>query len=433
MYCFGGEKLMLLMFKVKNYTSFKNEAILDMRATAYVQHPTHVMQVNDKLGLLKTTALYGANASGKSNLISAMFFFEQYIFSQFINKNENQDFESNKIGVKMKLEPFSLSNETNDASEFDIIFLHNNKQIQYGFECTSKEVLTEWLYINDKKVFERTGIELSFGSKYQKMLGAYKKLPAERLYIAVLEYFLDEEGKKVILDDFISFFNKEYNVFTEILFESTVKGLAGMVGLSKKLVSNKGYRNKVEQYLRLVDVGIKRLDVQTETIFDERTGKKKKEKVIRTVHDIYDETGNVVGETLFDLHQESTGTLRFLAYIQNAIEMISKGGVFIVDEMSARLHPLLTKLIVDIFCSSQNTKAQLIFTTHDISLLNNNQFRRDEVVFIDKNERGESSLYALSDLKVREDATFNKDYLQGKYGAIPIFHYDDIMGGGLNG
>lgn len=433
MYCFGGEKLMLLMFKVKNYTSFKNEAILDMRATAYVQHPTHVMQVNDKLGLLKTTALYGANASGKSNLISAMFFFEQYIFSQFINKNENQDFESNKIGVKMKLEPFSLSNETNDASEFDIIFLHNNKQIQYGFECTTKEVLTEWLYINDKKVFERTGIELSFGSKYQKMLGAYKKLPAERLYIAVLEYFLDEEGKKVILDDFISFFNKEYNVFTEILFESTVKGLAGMVGLSKKLVSNKGYRNKVEQYLRLVDVGIKRLDVQTETIFDERTGKKKKEKVIRTVHDIYDETGNVVGEKLFDLHQESTGTLRFLAYIQNAIEMISKGGVFIVDEMSARLHPLLTKLIVDIFCSSQNTKAQLIFTTHDISLLNNNQFRRDEVVFIDKNERGESSLYALSDLKVREDATFNKDYLQGKYGAIPIFHYDDIMGGGLNG
>lgn len=258
-------------------------------------------------------------------------------------------------------------------------------------------------------------------------------MPAERLYIAVLEYFLDEEGKKVILDDFISFFNKEYNVFTEILFESTVKGLAGMVGLSKKLVSNKGYRNKVEQYLRLVDVGIKRLDVQTETIFDERTGKKKKEKVIRTVHDIYDETGNVVGEKLFDLHQESTGTLRFLAYIQNVIEMISKGGVFIVDEMSARLHPLLTKLIVDIFCSSQNTKAQLIFTTHDISLLNNNQFRRDEVVFIDKNERGESSLYALSDLKVREDATFNKDYLQGKYGAIPIFHYDDIMGGGLNG
>ena len=420
---------MLVMFKVKNYTSFKNESILDMRATAYVQHPTHVIRANGKPDLLKTTALYGANASGKSNLISAMFFFEQYIFSQFINKNENGDFESNEIGMKMKLEPFGLSNDTNNASEFDIIFLHNDNQIQYGFECTSKEVLNEWLFINDKKVFERTGTELSFGTKYQKMLGAYKKLPAERLYVAVLEYFLDDEAKKAVLGDFIAFFSREYNVFTEILFESTVKGLAGIIGLSKKLVGNTAYRKKVEHYLRLIDVGIKRLDVQTETIFDEHTGKKRDEKVVRTVHDIYDEAGNIVGEKLFDLRQESTGTLRFLAYIQNIIEMISNGGVFIVDEMSARLHPLLTKLIVDIFCSSQNKKAQLIFTTHDISLLNNNQFRRDEVVFVDKNERGESSLYALSDLKVREDATFNKDYLQGKYGAIPIFNYDDIIGG----
>ena len=424
---------MLVMFKVKNYTSFKNESILDMRATAYVQHPTHVIRANGKPDLLKTTALYGANASGKSNLISAMFFFEQYIFSQFINKNENEDFESNEIGMKMKLEPFGLSNDTNNASEFDIIFLHNDNQIQYGFECTSKEVLNEWLFINDKKVFERTGTELSFGTKYQKMLGAYKKLPAERLYVAVLEYFLDDEAKKAVLGDFIAFFSREYNVFTEILFESTVKGLAGIIGLSKKLVGNTAYRKKVEHYLRLIDVGIKRLDVQTETIFDEHTGKKRDEKVVRTVHDIYDEAGNIVGEKLFDLRQESTGTLRFLAYIQNIIEMISNGGVFIVDEMSARLHPLLTKLIVDIFCSSQNKKAQLIFTTHDISLLNNNQFRRDEVVFVDKNERGESSLYALSDLKVREDATFNKDYLQGKYGAIPIFNYDDIIGGELNG
>ena len=424
---------MLLMFKVKNYLSFKNEAILDMRATAYVQHPSHVIRVDDKLGLLKTAAIYGANASGKSNLISAMFFFEQYIFSQFINKKDHEDFETGETGMRMKLEPFTLTNDGNKASEFEIIFFRSGKQIQYGFECTPNEVLNEWLFIDDKKVFERTGAELSFGSKYQKMLGAYKKLPAERLYLAVLEYFLEDEAKKMVLGDFISFFNEEYNVFTEILFESTVRGLAGTVGLSRKLVSNKAYRERVEHYLRLIDVGIKRLDIQTETIVNERTGKKKKEKVVRTVHDIYDEAGNVVGEKLFDLQQESTGTLRFFAYIQNITVMMERGGVFIVDEMSARLHPLLTKFIVDIFCSSQNKKAQLIFTTHDISLLNYNQFRRDEVVFVDKNERGESSLYALSDLKVREDATFSKGYLQGKYGAIPIFDYDELMGGELDG
>ncbi len=423
---------MLLMFKVKNYTSFKNESILDLRATSYVQHPSHIIPVNNKLGLLKTTAVYGANASGKSNLISAMFFFEQYIFTQFISKKES-DFETVTNDLNIKLEPFELADNKNEASEFDIIFLNNGKQIQYGFECTSKEVLNEWLYIDDKKVFERNGTDLSFGSKYSKILSAYKKLPSERLYIAVLEYFLDNEARKIILDDFISFFSSKYNVFSEILFESTVKGLAGSVGLSEKLVINTTYRKKVEYYLRLIDVGIKRLDVETETIINERTGRKKKEKIIKTVHNIYDDMGNIIGEKKFDLRQESTGTLRFLAYIQNIIEMVKNGGVFIVDEMSARLHPLLTKLIVDIFSSAQNSKAQLIFTTHDISLLNKEQFRRDEVVFVDKNERGESVLYALSDLKVREDATFSKDYLQGKYGAIPIFNYDELMDGDLNG
>ncbi len=424
---------MLLMFKVKNYTSFKNESILDLRATSYVQHPTHVIKVDDKTSLLKATALYGANASGKSNLISAMYFFEQYIFSQFLSKRENDIYDSIETSNRMKLEPFTLSSDSNEASEFDIIFLRNGKQIQYGFECTSKEVINEWLYIEDKRVFERKGTDLEFGSKYKSILQAYNKLPVERLYVSVLEYFLEDKDKDVVLGDFISFFSEEYNVFSEILFESTVKGLFGMIDLSKKLIEDKVYRSRVEYYLRLIDVGIKRLDVRTETIFDEHTGKKKKQKIVRTVHDVYDRNGNVVDEKLFSMNQESTGTLRFLTYIQNIIEMISKGGVFIVDELSARLHPLLTKLIVDIFCSSHNNKAQLIFTTHDISLLNNSQFRRDEVVFVDKNERGESTLYALSDLKVREDASFSKDYLQGKYGAIPIFNYDELVSGKIDG
>lgn len=269
---------MLLMFKVKNYTSFKEEAILDMRATSYVQHPSHVIEADNKINLLKTTVLYGANASGKSNFISAMFFFEQYIFSQFINKIENEDFESIENQIKIKLEPFLLSNNEKEASEFDIIFIRNGKQIQYGFECTSKEVLNEWLYIDEKKVFERKGLVLSFGSKYQKMLNAYKKLPAERLYIAVLEYFLDNEEKEAVLGDFISFFVEEYDVFSEILFESTVKRLAGSVMLSEKLIHSKSFRQKVENYLRLIDVGIKRLDVSTEIVLDENTGKKKEKE-----------------------------------------------------------------------------------------------------------------------------------------------------------
>ena len=255
---------MLLMFKVKNYTSFKNEAILDLRATSYVQHPSHVINIDGKTNLLKTTALYGANASGKSNFISAMFFFAQYIFSQFINRKEHDEIDAVKEQMKIKLEPFMLSTGVREASEFDIIFIHEGKQIQYGFECTPEEVLNEWYYIDDKKVYERQGTEVTFGSKYQKFLSSYKKVPAERLYIAVLDYFLEDDVKEIILGSFISFFMNEYNVFSEILFESTVKKLAGTVLISKKLVESSEYREKVESYLRMIDVGIKRLDVQTE-------------------------------------------------------------------------------------------------------------------------------------------------------------------------
>lgn len=420
-----GEDAMLILFKVKNFTSFKNETILDMRATSYVQHPTHVVKVDDKLNLLKTNVLYGANASGKSNFISAMFFFEKYIFSQFISKKENQNLDEMKES-KFTCERFLLADEINDISEFEIIFIKNGKQIQYGFEFTKETVLNEWYYIDDKKVFERDELSLSYGSQYKKILVSYNKLPQERLYLSVLDYFLDEDDRIAILKDFIDFFSDDFNVFLELHFESSIKQVGGSYRISKRLQEDKNYRNRIENYLRSIDVGIIGLDLQEEVITNSKTGEERKQKIVKTIHNVYDENGKIIDKKYFDLSQESSGTLRFLSYIQGIIEMIENGGVFIVDEMSARLHPLLTKYIVDIFQDKGNQKAQLLFTTHDISQLNNKQFRRDEVVFIDKNTKGESSLYALSDLKVREDATFNKDYLQGKYGAIPIFKYSKI-------
>jgi hypothetical protein len=417
---------MLLLFKVKNYTSFKEEVILDMRAASYVQHPTHCVQVNDKVSLLKTNAIYGANASGKSNFISAMFFFSRYILSQFIGKNENLDFDEVKK-AKTKLEPFALSDRVDNASEFEIIFLVNGTQIQYGFECTSDAVLNEWYLINDKEVFERKGNDITYGSKYKKMLSSYNKVPAQRLYLSVLEYFLEEEHKSEILGNFIDFFKNEYHIFMGVFLESAVKGVAGSYSHHKKLVEDEAFLKKVEKYLQMIDVGIKGLDIQEVVTKNRKTGEEETRKVIKTIHQVYDDTGEATADKYFDLNQESSGTLNFFRYIQDIITLLENGGVFIVDEFSARLHPKLTKLIVDIFQSDDNKKAQLIFTTHDISLLNNGQFRRDEVSFIDKNERGESRLYALSDKKVRDDASFSKDYMQGKYGAVPVFDYDELI------
>ncbi len=420
---------MLIMFKVKNFASIKDELILDLRATSYKQHPSHLLHASEDLKLLKTTAIYGANASGKSNLIAAMFFMEKYIFEQFISKTRDAKQNEMEIVKEIELDPFSLSDESNDISEFEIIFLYKSKQIQYGFECTNHSVLNEWFDIDNQNVFNRQGNKVKYGKHYEKELKTYNKVPSERLYLSVLEYFLDEESKKNILQDFIDFFKNEYNVHFELFIEASVKKIGGSTRLKKRLFNDIQYREKVEKYLKQIDVGISGLEVQEINVIDPKTGKEKTDRFLKTIHYVYDDNERIISHKLFDLNQESTGTLRFLSYIQDIIELTEQGGVFIVDEMSARLHPLLTKLILDIFQSSSNKKAQLIFTTHDISLLNKEQFRRDEVVFIDKGINGVSRIYALSDLKIREDATFYKDYLQGKYGAIPVFDYDAIWGG----
>lgn len=416
---------MLVMFKVNNYMSFKDTAILDMRATSYVQHPTHYTTINDTK-LLKTIAIYGANASGKSNFISAMYTFKQIILSQILKSKDNN------IKTEIKLEPFMLSKDSNNVSEFEMVFISNGELLNYGFEIsTTDEIVNEWYYINDKKVFERSNTKIDFGSKYKEYIKDYKKVPSDRLYIAVLEYFLEDNAKKIILSNFIDYFYNQYNVFSEIILESTIKKFASSVLINQRLINDMEYKRRVEKYLQKIDVAIKRLDIQKEVAINEN-GKEVQRLVIKTIHNVYDENNNITGEKSFNIQQESTGTLRFIAYIQNIINMVDNGGVFIIDELTARLHPLLTKLIIDIVQSSSNSNAQFIFTTHDTSILNKNQFRRDEVVFIEKNNREESSMFALSDLKVREDASFSKDYLQAKYGAIPIINYDAIFGGDIN-
>jgi hypothetical protein len=116
----------------------------------------------------------------------------------------------------------------------------------------------------------------------------------------------------------------------------------------------------------------------------------------------------------------SSGTLKNLFMFLRIYELIKNGGILMVDSISGEFHPTVTKFIVDSFQQEMNKNVQLIFSTHDISILNNQQFRRDEVAFVDMNEYGESRLYTLADIKVRSDASFSKDYLLGKYGAIPL-------------
>ena len=314
---------------------------------------------------------------------------------------------------------FKLNEKIEDESEFEIIFSHNNTVYQYGFsirddlEINDYIVGTEWLLVNEKEVFDRAENRITFGKSYEKDLQKIDKVRDDRLYIGTLDYFADGTVKNLI-DEFKNYLKKNFNVHFEVIIESSIKGMLSGISISKRLVEDKEYKAIVEKFLRVADIGISGLKVETiET-------KKGTNYRIKTLHDVYGDAGEVVKKEEFDIRLESSGTIRYFSFIQYILNMMDKGGVFIIDEISARLHPVLTKFIVDLYQSEQNTKAQLIFTTHDISLMNRKQFRRDEIAFVDKNKRGESSIYTLADIKARSDASFSKDYLYGKYGAIPV-------------
>ena len=417
--------IMLELFKIRNFMSFKDEAFLDLRATVLKQHLTHLIQPeiiydDAKNGLLKTIAIYGANASGKSNLISALYSMQMFVLSQlYMNKNsDNAPFE---------LEPFYLCDKK-DTTEFEIVFRYNGKRIQYGFEilisdrddkAIIQKIVSEWYYIDDEQVFDRKSNEIDYGTKYEKVLKKYNKVPSDRIYISVLDYFLDDTQKEIVVP-LIDYFRKSFNVFSQPLIDFSVKKTGSFSVISRRLIKDQNFRNKVVDYLKRIDIGIDDLIVVDEQEADSENERTEKQKEVKTQHTTYSQDNEINGKMLFDLSKESSGTLRFLTYIQNIITIQESGGVFIVDELSAKLHPLLTKFIIDIFQSSSNKSAQLIFSTHDVYQLTKEQFRRDEVVLVDKNDRGESSITSLAKLKVREDSTFNKDYINGKYGAIPI-------------
>lgn len=425
---------MLVMFRCKNFSSFLDEVVLDMRATSYTQHPTHIIN-QGSFKLLKTLAIYGANASGKSNLISAMYWFERIIFGHLFQENSSEHFndefeDSNKLST---IQPFLLSEHVDPCIEFEMIFIHHNKLFQYGFSIKESLIVSEWLSIDNAPVFDRDISKgILFGKKYETQLKNFKKYREDRLYLSVLDYFSTDDVKEAV-DSFKDFFRTRFNVHFELILESSIKGTVDSWSHSKRLVQDDVFRAKVAEYIRKIDVGIEDIIIEQDWVLNKKRGLKEQEPLIKTIHPVFNEDAIRVGSKTFDLAQESSGTLRFLSFIQEILILIERGGVFVIDELSARLHPLLTKFIVDLFQSDKNTnQAQLIFTTHDTSILNKEQFRRDEILFVDKNAQGASSIYSLADLKtVRQDATYNKDYFNGKYGAIPIFQSVDTRNGGV--
>ncbi|WP_335019644.1 AAA family ATPase [Nostoc sp.] len=415
---------MLIEFSIGNYRSFKEQVTFSMVAADLVAKDkklddNNVFEIDNDLKLLKSAAIYGANASGKSNLATALKFMRWFIIN---SSKETQSTE--KIGV----ERFKLSTETEaQPSFFEIVFLMNGKKYRYGFETTRDKVVSEWLFYVPKsketKLFERK-LDKFIVSKTYKADGIQEKTRHNALFLSVSAQFNVQIAEKIL--DWLT---------NKVALISTLND-RGYRGYTVSCLMNNENKDEILQLLKKLDLGFSDLKVKQSEITADSLPKELPDELknlilkngegklssVQTTHQKFDGKGNLVSTEVFDLdEQESEGTKKVFSLAGPLVDTLKNGQVLIIDEFDARIHPLISRAIVELFNSNETNpnNAQLIFMTHDTNLLNNKLFRRDQIWFTEKNRYGATDLYSLAEYNINNDASFESDYIQGRYGAIP--------------
>ena len=389
---------MLVQFMLKNVLSFKDETVLDMTAiNAYKEHEYNLIDIGTKDKFLRVAAIYGANASGKSNLYLAMQLFQRII----VESLNNTDGEG-MTALERYYVPFLFDGDE-ENSEFQIIETLGENEYKYGFEYNAEKIVSEWMYRKNIRsnrtsiILERTADQVTFGASIRKECDVYKEqIPAETL---ALSFF---NKLKLKTDVFSELYN---GIMATLVVDTDFYEDYGVLDKILPKVIDKEKQSLIH-FLVAIDTGIKDISY-------ERNGK---EVDFYTSH-----IGKDGNEYKISLYSESEGTIKsIIIFIYARVALLGDAAMF-VDELNVKLHPLLMKFIIDLFYD-RKSKAQLIYTTHDTTLLDKKFFRRDQIWFVQKDETGHSGLSALSDFKVRSDASFEKDYLAGVYGGIPLIH-----------
>lgn len=402
---------MLMKFNFKNFKSFKNENCLDMEAATIKEHEYNTIDIKDKK-YLKVAAIYGANASGKTNVLEAFEYMQRTLMvSDDTNMNESEidNYYNFSFDEKSKNEPTAL----------EITFLaQNSKTYQYGFEIKNKNIVSEWLYVKKTNkvtpIFDRDENKVKFNKTYKAKINKFD-VDSKSLFLSLYRKIeKDNEDFKSVYDWFL---NSYYLDLGNPKFENKINRL-----ISSKLVDDTEYRKKLVEFIKVFDLGIDDIDVKIKDVRSLENNLPSQIE-LKAVHKNENEE-----KILLPFYLESKGTLKMFYLYNFIMDALEDGSCLFIDELDAKLHPLLTRYIINLFHDKEkNTgNGQLIYSTHDITNLNKETFRRDEIWFTEKDKYGVSELFSLSDYKinntkVRNDATYNKDYLTGRYGAIPVF------------
>lgn len=424
---------MLIEFSVENFLSFRDKVTLSMVASSDDELEASLIKGEDKdFRLSKAAVVYGANGSGKSNLIKAMLFMQKYVLTSMM------DIEKTELRVV----PFKLDlGREEEPTEFEINFIDKGVKYSYGFALNRWFITREWLYSYPKTqkrlLFTRDCDDIS--GEYDYVFGGHwegekrKLTPLVRedsLFISVAAS-LNNPLAKVVLDFF-----RRMNIVTTNQLRKDILGIStrGLIHNNKRLT------NQVLSFLKTADLGIKGIKLK-ETPVGELLGRylevplsqqeaiKKdglKEPIndktveVLTLHDAVDKEGKAT-EVLFSLKEESDGTQKIFALSASITGALLTGSILVIDELDAQVHPLITRALIKLFQSEQNSEnAQLIITTHDSSLLDQETLRRDQIWFTEKDEYSSSQLYSLFEFKPRKGENFRRGYLDGRYGGIPF-------------
>ncbi len=420
---------MLIQFTVGNFLSFKENKTLSMLASSDATNRDDAVFNADNLSLLKTGILYGANASGKSNLIQAMMHAEA-----FINTSSKEGQVTDEIDW---VDSYKFSTETeNSPSFFEFVFVLNDKRYRYGFEVDKKKVCSEWLYQaktikggTEKELFLREKKKISIKEKdFNEGIGIDKKTRDNALFLSVVANF---DGK--MSSEILKYFYN--NFFVVIGFNDQQYG-----GHTIEMIEKKKCQEKIQDLLNRADLQIDDFKVDFK-IFEKKDAPKnmpleliKKligKKIvdnISTFHKVFNKNNKNVGRASLQFENESRGTQKVFNLSGLIIKFLTDGGTLIIDELDTSLHPKITEFILRLFNSKKTNpnNAQLIFATHDTNLLGSDNVRRDQVWFAEKNKYGATDLYSLLEYKPRKDASLEKGYLMGRYGAIPFINYENL-------
>jgi predicted ATPase len=422
---------MLIHFSVSNAFSFKERVDLNLTATSISEFESSNLADVGPYRVLLAAVIFGANASGKSNLIKAMGLMRHLVLNS--SKLNSTD--------KLPYEPFLLSETTSGKpSLYEIGVRIDGTQYRYGFTADQNEVHTEWLYFSkiraEKPLFLRDKDGIEVFRNFPEGKGLEERTRPNELFLAKCDTNNGSVSGRLML------WINNLNIISALPHQVNVQETVDML-------PDEESRKRLFSFFKKLDLGFNAVQIREGKlesvefpasipqavreffIEDLRT---KKMVNVATAHNRYAEDGSVIGQIYLDLgRQESTGTIKMFSLAARLLRVLAYGGVIVIDELDASVHPVLTLELCKLFHSSETNpkNAQLIMTTHDTNLLSKGKFRRDQIYFMEKNRVEASQLYSLVQFKeegrsVRADRSYEKDYLNGRYGGVPIIASEEL-------